>query len=807
MKVATVLVALALLGLVAPSAQGVPAPGTSGSTTLDLTRPTTGIKDSLEAMTPFDRNCKPGQVDVNTASAAEIGSTFVIHSGPTLDRVLASRPWLKAADLNSVPGVPTSSSAVLTQKGCATPTQQPEPAPQSCVAGTDAVDVQSASSEAMALKLGLPHTTADALVANRPLPQNLHLVATPRTPGLSDPKIDRLLAAKAYCVTPAPYTFSGTTWRWASATGGAVVAAAGNSSYALIIPPGTVSGSTGAWGMVTPTPSSNLPGADFHIFGDWAGEVGARMPDPAPGTSVGVIHYTQPQNPSLSWGSSVVHESGGTVITALHSLSGVVAIDRGDLCAGQAMVNHLNHDDSSLLCAGGDPRDIPLLQFAAQLGDEDVRYIASFPDPGPCPNAYTRAQSSGGFPLGVGCGVEVAPDQNSATWTFTNNTDDKILHGLVESFGAVYLETGLGDPGGYSRTGTIPDDIYGEVSGPAAHEYVDAGWLLPGTSLSITKRAGSGESAFRHSPKIGELNHIYMQFQLLELADGVAALAGHGRFTGPLVCIKNFLDRSVDSKTTGSCIQAAIGEELHALSKSPDIPAGSTAAKVVEGASKVLEGVGWGVAADSYVTSLVAQVSARISGDKVVTLNYLRPPAPIGGGGSHTIDPGAYGPTGGDGHFIARTPQGDGYLYNPSSGQFDHIKDGNTFLCYATRYVVMDQVERTPDGNHLNFEPPLAISSVDTDRCLTTPFIVWDYSPAPAGNTPRNVILRGSEDDGPPVSSWLINNAGEIQTIRDPGVYVCLAATNPVIWNVPFAKIQAWQPVGSVAASCGPPGP
>ncbi len=374
---------MVVVSLVVPVVSPFSPAQASSPPTINLSRPTAGISDPVASMTPFDRNCRAGQVDVNTASPAQISAAFAIPSGPTLDRVISSRPWLKAADVYSVPGVPTSSLPVLQQNGCATPTQQPEPAPQACATGTTAIDVQSATSATMASKLGLPRTTTDALVANRPLPQNLHLVATPRTPGLSDPTIDTLLAAKKFCVTPAPYTFGGVTWRWASAAGGAVITAAGNPTYALIVPSGVVSGPTGAWGTVTPIPGI-LPSASLHIYGTWAGEVGVRLPDPSPGKSVGVIHDTEPGNPSFSWGSNVLHETGGTIITAFHSLSDATAGPLGDLCAAQAMVSKIGGDASSLFCANDSQRDIPLFQIVGLRANTLAGYIGATPASGPC---------------------------------------------------------------------------------------------------------------------------------------------------------------------------------------------------------------------------------------------------------------------------------------------------------------------------------------------------------------------------------------------------------------------------------------
>ena len=61
-----------------------------------------------------------------------------------------------------------------------------------------------------------------------------------------------------------------------------------------------------------------------------------------------------------------------------------------------------------------------------------------------------------------------------------------------------------------------------------------------------------------------------------------------------------------------------------------------------------------------------------------------------------------------------------------------------------------------------------------------------------------DIILRN-----PDGNTWLINTAGEIQTIPDGGTYLCLATTNPVIWNVPEPAIDNWPPSGNEPAACG----
>ena len=94
------------------------------ATQIDLTNPTAGINDPLASMPVLDRNCKAGQTDVNTATAAELMAAFHIDAD-TAGRMIAGREWLKATDTISVPGVPSSAYQYIRANGCATPITLP----------------------------------------------------------------------------------------------------------------------------------------------------------------------------------------------------------------------------------------------------------------------------------------------------------------------------------------------------------------------------------------------------------------------------------------------------------------------------------------------------------------------------------------------------------------------------------------------------------------------------------------------------------------------------------------------------------
>ena len=138
--------------------------------------------------------------------------------------------------------------------------------------------------------------------------------------------------------------------------------------------------------------------------------------------------------------------------------------------------------------------------------------------------------------------------------------------------------------------------------------------------------------------------------------------------------------------------------------------------------------------------------------------------------------------------YIARDPD-TGRSVLVDRGRVTVIGTGDLFNCLAKTRAVWDignlkALKQTPDGTQL--------SCYDEGPD-------WTYTPtAQGGNTGINIILRNLTGN-----AWLINNAGEVQAIKDGGTYLCLARTNPIIWNTPDTKIDDWTPVGTTPAACG----
>lgn len=216
--------------------------GAADVSTIDLANPTAGITDPAAGLEVLDRNCKSGQVDINTAASAEIAKELGVSSSPTLNRLLATRPFLRAIDAVSVPGVGPSKAPALASKFCATPTKLPPDAPNAPKARFTGVDLQTATAEEIASLGLLSRETATRLADYGPLPQDLHTVASPAIPGLSDPLIDRLLASGKIAITPQPFFYEGSTWKWVSQDHGAIIRASDDLRYALYVPSGLLNG-------------------------------------------------------------------------------------------------------------------------------------------------------------------------------------------------------------------------------------------------------------------------------------------------------------------------------------------------------------------------------------------------------------------------------------------------------------------------------------------------------------------------------------------------------------------------------------
>ena len=800
-----VAVVLACTGMVPAKAgyEDRSAQGTAAAE-IDLGSPEDGITDPLADVVPLQRDCAVGQTDVNSATANEIAAAFSLSTYPTVQQIIARRPWLTALDLTSVPGVPLSkeSMVLLRTRGCARPLELPEPAPLACTRSTQ-IDLQSASAARIAKGLSLPRTTADAIIAHRPVPQNLDQIVAPRTPGLDPARVASLLSAGRVCVTPMAFDFAGTGWRWVAPDRGAVIEAPRDAQYALIVPPNAVE-DEGTWGRVTPDSSSLLPSADVHLFGAFTGEVAVRLPDVPSGDAV-VIHDTSSGVPAFSWGDSTQSEIGGSVVAPLRSLSDVIVVQRDPLC-GTALEYSF-----TILCMGISPRDQLLDLMMQAAASKSAARLNLHPPAGPCNTTSNAALiSEGGFPTGMTCSATASGSESS--WTFANATSSVIVEGLIESFGAVYRSSVSGGPVPRKSSESIYGGNNGNWSGPLARLLAEEGLVVPGHGLIYEKPRGETLTIVQNTGT-DPVAHavVFALFNLANTADAVLEATG---VSAPEINIAGCAGAILDAIGNGTglaaamnCVASNITTALDALAQAAFNRGDKDVAGALTGASSVAKRLLVGLTVANYGSSVVANLVAGFN-PRAVAFRYLSPPPPAGNG-----NPGSGGaPAGnaaldGSGAFIARTGSGDGFLVPGLSGFGSGfpIRTEAQFLCYASRLLVVDYVEEyTSSGNeYLNLDPAVRISSNDAPHCTFNPEFAWDFSPQPDGNTPLNVILRG-QFDGAKNPAWLINGTGEIDSILSGSAYICLAQDYPVVWEVPFSKVQEWQPVGDgLVSTCG----
>ena len=750
---------------------------------IDLSNPTATVHDPAAGLVPVNTNCTGTQVDLNTASASELSQALGLPSDPTISRLIAMRPWLKGSDLSSVPGIGPSTAAIIAPKTCAT---QPGPTtaqPRACLSASQ-IDLNAASASTIQSKLGLPGVTANALVAARPLPQNLSQVTTPRVPGFPQPTVDTLTRQGRICVTPAPYISGNTLYRWISPGGGATIRTEG---YGLIVPPGRVTQPGGAYGSVTPEPdpTDGTPYADNHIWGAWnspATTVAIEEPYIGDGTTVPVAMHDSGDGPRLTTGTNAATETvdgAPTQVTLQTSLSGTLggAVN----CDGTL---DYSPTPTSQLCANNFLDIVEQNDFTNRLQGEARKTVAVQQQP--CPQSKTStalAFSDGDLPTGIEC--TLTRDGSGVQWHFRNTTALNLAWGFAEEEVVYDFTVSTTD---WTVTGSADTD---PVASELAKAFNKAGKLFGDQTLTVNEPLDAPPIT------VNIVSNPNLSGAWAAIKDALKATSGPIRAwwniaqnghqlvadchsaTDAVACIKT-IGEIATGQIPLSCKPAGLYTSCPWLSENQ-----RTGIKAVGG---WLDRLGTVLVAGTAVGSYLGGWTVKIINDGTdVHLYNITTFSPPGTGG-----PGPEFPD-----YIARNP----YTHKSvlvEGGHVYSIDDGGMFLCLAKTRVVWDVANQavlyqTSDGS-----ATCAPSSQHPQP--------WDYkASADGGNIPNNVILREDPADAGsnPLASWLINNQGEIQSIPSQPTYICLAYTNPVIWNTPFADVQAWKQVGTSEANCG----
>ena len=575
------------------------------------------------------------------------------------------------------------------------------------------------------------------------------------------------------------------TQKWVD-PGTATTVSAG-SGYAVAIPAAALSQRSLV--TVTPLPPADgvLPQADVTVSGPVSGRIEVTLPLPPSDGSGPVLLREDATGVYISSGSAVhvTTADGRTAITASVAPSGAGAAPQA-LSAGPtavtppasptAVTQSATQTRVSAGYSGFQCRNLSEQQRAQLFACADIADM-SFPSwyqnrakvdglvlnekgakTTPCGYWGGTASAAGTVPFGVACIVET--NGQAGRYAFTNN-----FYGQIGPWGsaAIYKYAAIG--GSAASDVQLPEDI-SLLMRPIA-DAAKGSYLVPGATVALTKERGSPDTTLAiNSDLIGTGVYHGMQYLAGQVSDALLAAGA----ADPAILLKfSQCATSQLTETAGDCFLQAM---QHFADTAADAGTGSKWKNVAQGAS-VLKGVLKWADIGTFALSLAFAAVAFTPNASVKLRNVTPILPPTNRGGND---------------YIARDP-GTGLAVQVLNGTPYSIPDSGTFNCLATTRVVWD----------IGALQALLTVPAGSATCSNLGREPWTYTPSPdGGNTGTNVILRSANG-----SNWLINGAGEIQTIPDLGTYGCLAAANPVIWNTPGTKINDWRPIGATPATCG----
>lgn len=723
---------------------------------VDLANPAAGVLDPAAGLEPVDTECHSGQVDLNVATAGEIGAALGVASDPTVERIIDLRPWLKGSDLSSVPGIGPERIAEIEPLVCATPPVLPPPTPLSCPADASAVDLQTASASSIARSLGVPRKTAQAVVRSRPLPQDLRQIIAPRVPGLSEPKLSRLLDRGAICVRPAPLLAAGASFRWVTASEGAVIS---RGDYVLYVPPNRVLESRGAYASIAPGDLIDgiRPSADAHIYGAWArgtSSVVVQLPMPA-GTrdlTPMIFHNVGEGAAEMSMGDALwtgAGTAGAEVVrVALTSLSEVesaaidcVGLNRAlDICGG------VDWDEKSFA-------DLVAEDAARDASGIPVRLVEDCPSSG-------NAQATGRVQFGMTCTLDTSSSR--AIWMVKNT----YTGGVAGELGIVYnVSVDDGPSGAYQ---SLPQ--FSSALLHAENALFPENALVKGESLTLPVSRGEEREVQADVDVSRTVAHLISE-KLLGMFPQTFGLT---------------IDAAeLDGEDLGSGIKVAVLSGLKLLAASTTDAAVAAMASSL-GRFVVLYEVA------IYVKNAVDVMQAKAAGPSTVQFRFLNPPPP-------PSDPPPLGPDGTISNFIPGTLHRVGtfnqnrgrtvYQVWQPGGEAYGTTDEREIACLSRRHVLRDYLAL----QNLTWTS----ESIRAPEGCESP--VPEIMLAPAAT---NWILRDAESG----TAWFVDSDSRLTHIEGGNQYIACAQDFYVLDHAPAEMIRQFgeaDPEASPRAPCG----
>lgn len=734
--------------------------------------------------------CGSGQVDINSASTAELQRTLNLGK-PVARRLVASRPFLRVApDLLVVSGIgPTELDAIVADgRACAAPPTLPPPSFDVCVGGDGKIDVnRPESEESLAAMFGRP--TAERIVENLPY-WRLDLMKAELAGGASGPKIDK--NRSKLCVTPPTIDFDDTRWGWIDPNvGGIVEKDDAWGGYRLTVPGDVVE--EGSWGSIMPTEAPEdleSPAADFHIHGTWDGLVQVTLPiDPIPGVDPDTWTDTLVSLPEGgTFNDATVFAHGAVTTTAtsisaeLDSLStkfslGVPAkllspnrlnplvTTPTNAAVSQLVRNFLGNGATRPTC------DPELSEGVAQ----DGRRIETRGEPVSNLPGYTT-------PTLWRCIVD--NDGLTETWRFATNRSAAFV--VREGGGNVDITSVTGGGGLLALAATsvwnqaaVDDGVGGKQPIAVTASTIQANVAPIGGSFAFDYNLGANLlfQALDNSSDLipsGVASAVYdilvdcptaLTTWGLDYQSGVEAADATVALVGALAkCITDQLGESSD-------VMTQIGGSSEMLRKAKKAVAFLRAADV---GNRFFDAIEAGLADDPTV----AMVNVEGPPDNSGPTNGGGSPIP-GGGWDGTLPP-ATDIT----NAIVHLPGYHNELTLNGDRVGRAILDQGEYICLADKYPLRDWMfqDQYSQAISQNAAEPISCNRNVEDLHL------------PAGS--RNWILR--EGSG---TAWLLDSSGHVRWIEDEATYICLAQQYWVLDWREWDEITAfpWAPDGQHA--------
>lgn len=526
---------------------------------------------------------------------------------------------------------------------------------------------------------------------------------------------------------------------------GTTVTVSAGGGYAITVPAGALA--TRSLVSVTPLPAVDgvLPSANFHIDGTWTGSVTVRLPAPSDmaGSDQMVLHDAA-DGLRVSSGQFVSPGTADglpTVTAQVTSLSQLTAA--GIQCPA---------DDQPLLRAlvvgCSDRKDASVMDVWKSVAKQKWdQALALEQADAACGQAVGNVAEVGAI-INAKMSCSLSAIGSEGKFRFANTSDESVL-----GWG---LPVVLGHADKGATITSSKDNTKVQWLLTPLSELGEPQFLYPGAELTLTKPENVAESDITWKvDRNATVAAVYLQWVTAQI--GAKALDKGALKTAVATKLLS-CGRKGSQETAASCATDAVIDGAKTL-----LPAVAGL-----GLSKLLSAMDAGIALGTALDGL----DPRTTTTHLINSTPADPPSNRGGSS-----------------WIARNPD-NGRAVLVDGATVRPITDGATFNCLATTRVVWD----IPTLRALRTATPQPAVCDNSGRAA------WDVRPAPTGNVGTGIILRDTSTT--PHTNYLVNAAGQLQTIPDNITYRCLSESDPTVWNASGDSVRNWAPRSNKAATC-----